>query len=64
MIFAKYVKSNRTFGEEEGLIRGCIYQVRRINKENYQVYLKGFNKSYNRKCFEFYEGKKINIKFD
>ena len=61
MIFAKYVKSNQTFGEEEGLTRGLLYTVKRINKENHRVYLEGFEESYPTVCFNFYEGKKIKI---
>lgn len=64
MIFAKYVWSNQIGCEEDGLTRGSIYQVKLIDKRSYLVYLEGFDKPYNRKCFEYYEGKKININFD
>ena len=62
MIFAKYVRSNQTFGaEEEGLTRGLVYAVKRIDKESHRVYLEGFEKSYCTVCFEFYKGTKIKI---
>ena len=61
MIFAKYVKSNQPFGEEDGLTRGLLYAVKRINKENHRVYLEGFEESYSTVCFNFYEGKQIKI---
>ena len=59
MIFAKYVKSNTPFEEEEGLTRGIVYTVKRIDKENHRVYLEGFEKTYCTVCFEFYKGTKI-----
>lgn len=61
MIFAKYVRSNQTFGEEEGLTRGLVYAVTRIDKESHRVYLEGFEESYCTVCFEFYKGTKITI---
>lgn len=64
MIFAKYIRSNQVYGEEDGLTRGSIYQVKRMDKTSYLVYLEGFDKPYNRTCFEYYEAKKKNIKFE
>lgn len=62
MIFAKYVRSNQIFEEEEGLKRGLIYAVKRIDKESHRVYLEGFKDNvYNIKCFEFYKATKIKI---
>ena len=61
MIFAKYVKSNQPFGEEDGLTRNLVYVVKRIDKESHRVYLKGFEESYCTVCFDFYEGTKIKI---
>ena len=63
MIFAKYVRSNQPFGlEEEGLTRGFVYAVKRIDKERQRVCLEGFeDNTYNIKCFEFYKGTKIKI---
>lgn len=64
MIFAKYVRSNQIGCEEDGLTRGSIYQVKRMDKTSYLVYLEGFDEPYNRTCFEYYEAKKKNIKFE
>lgn len=64
MIFAKYIRSNQIGCEEDGLTRGSIYQVKRMDKTSYVVYLEGFDKPYNRTCFEYYEAKKKNIKFE
>lgn len=61
MIFAKYVKSNQPFGEEDGLTRGLVYAVKRIDKESHRVYLEGFEESYCTVCFDFYKGTKIKI---
>ena len=62
MIFAKYIRSNTPFEEEEGLTRGLVYAVKRIDKESHRVYLEGFEDNvYNIKCFEFYKGTKIKV---
>lgn len=63
MVLAKYVKSNTPYGEEEGLIRGHFYQVERLDQKNPMIKLKGFERRYNRVCFEFYEAKKKKIVF-
>ena len=61
IIFAKYIRSNTSFGEEEGLTRGNVYAVKRIDKESHRVYLEGFEESYCTVCFDFYKGTKIKI---
>ena len=60
MIFAKYIRSNTPF-EEEGLTRGLVYEVKRIDKESHRVYLEGFENTYCTVCFEFYNGTIIKI---